>query len=347
MSTSVTEGTRPGELPAAAGGGSLFRAEVHRFTARRMVRVLVALALVAFALGVAIAMTQFAQPTEAALTEARAEMAAQLRMEEQFRQECLQDANRPEDVSPEEFCGPPPSEENLELAWFMDKSPFVLADQLPGGSIGVGGAAAALAFVLGATYIGAEWSTRSIVALLFWEPRRLRVIATKVAVTVLAALALAVVALALWYAAAYLLASTRGTTELPPGFWGDLLAQQGRVVVLIVLAALGGFALANLIRNTGAALGVMFVYFAVVETAVGILFARGQQFLISSNVGGLLVEGGLELFISGDVTFDEQGNVLEGTQVVISNLEGGLTLTAYVLALLLVGTWLFKRRDLH
>ena len=42
--------------------------------------------------------------------------------------------------------------------------------------------AAALAVAIGATWIGAEWSSRTIVALLFWVPRRLQVMAATLAV---------------------------------------------------------------------------------------------------------------------------------------------------------------------
>ena len=48
-------------------------------------------------------------------------------------------------------------------------------------------AAAVVAFIIGATWIGAEWSSRSLVALLFWVPQRMKVMATKIAVLVLGA----------------------------------------------------------------------------------------------------------------------------------------------------------------
>ena len=69
-----------------------------------------------------------------------------------------------------------------------------------------------------------------------------------------------------------ILDAAAGTDDaLPAGFWGDLLPTQGRSVSLAVLAALIGFGLANLTRNTGAALGIGFVYFAILETAIRIL----------------------------------------------------------------------------
>ena len=68
---------------------------------------------------------------------------------------------------------------------------------------------------------------------------------------------------------AWILRTAVGTDDaLPAGFWGDLLAAQGRSVLLTVLVALLGFGLTNLVRNTGAALGIGFVYFAVLENGV-------------------------------------------------------------------------------
>ena len=40
-------------------------------------------------------------------------------------------------------------------------------------------ATAAAAFLLAGTFIGAEWSSKNLIAWLFWEPRRLRLMAAK------------------------------------------------------------------------------------------------------------------------------------------------------------------------
>ena len=41
------------------------------------------------------------------------------------------------------------------------------------------------------------------------------------------------------------------------------------------------------------------------------------------------------------------GEVLQERVIELSNLRGGLTLAAYCLALLALGAWLFRRRDLQ
>ena len=102
--------------------------------------------------------------------------------------------------------------------------------------------AALIAFVAGATWIGAEWSTRSRAALLFWEPRRLRVVATKTGVLLAGVAVLGALAQAAWLGMAALLDAVAGDgAALPPGFWDGMLAMQGRAVLLTVLTGLGGF----------------------------------------------------------------------------------------------------------
>lgn len=205
-----------------------------------------------------------------------------------------------------------------------------------------------LGFVIGATFVGAEWSTRSIVALLFWEPRRLRVVGVKTGAAALAGAALGLLGQLLWLAVAQVLARTRGTsTDVPAGFWADVAGQAGRGLLLAVIGTLLGFGLANLVRNTGAALGVGFVYFAVAESALRPLIPRSPPYLITESALALVENGGTSLFVAGPTVDEATGSFTDFTEIVVSNLRGGLTLTAYLVVLLAVGTWLFRRRDLH
>jgi hypothetical protein len=345
------DGGRPGtrrELRRQDGDtgrrGSLLAAEVSRLVSRRFVRWLVVLALVGLVVSVGYAFTQFAKPSAAGLAEANAQLKQVLIEADRARAECAKSI--PAGQTVETYCGPPAAEQGLTADQFIAKQPFDLAQYAPIGAVAVASGAAALAFLVGATFVGAEWSTRSIVALLFWEPRRVRVMAVKIAVTAgFAALAGALAQL-LWVGAAVLLARTRGTTKVEPGFWGDLLAQQGRSVALAVVAALFGFGIATLIRGTGAALGVGFLYFAVIETAVRSVWNAGQQFLITTNAAGLLAKGGTKVYLAYE-TVDERGIVQPGRELLIGNGRAGLTLAIYCGLLLAAGVWSFQRRDLQ
>jgi hypothetical protein len=326
--------------------GSLLRAEAHRFVSRRFIRWLLLLAVAAYVVLMAfVGLTQFATTDAERLADAQRRADVAVAEAEGFYEQCLEDPNRPADEPVEQFCGPPP-EESLTATDFLDPPPFVLADQLDEGALAIGVASAMLAFLVGATYVGAEWSTKSMVALLFWEPRRLRVMGVKFAVTAAAAALLAVAAQALWWATAELLAATRGERgRFPAGFWPDLVGQQARTVLFVVLAALLGFGIANLVRNTGASLGVGFVYFAVVETAVRLFLPRGQEWLLTDNAAALLLPDGGTIYVYED--FGPGEDVQEATEIYLSNVHGGMVLGIVTTVVVVVGVVLFKRRDLQ
>jgi ABC-type transport system involved in multi-copper enzyme maturation permease subunit len=336
-------------LPPAPSG-SLLRAEAHRFRARRFIQVLVALALLGWLATTVIALTQFGNPSQAEIDRAEGEIAQIVEDNERYRQECL--ANPPTDLPPdvpvEEACGPPMTADDFDLGMFLENPPFSFAQNTPVGALAFGAATAVLAFVLGATWIGAEWSTRSLVSLLFWETRRGRVMLAKLTVLVLAATLLAVVAQAAWLATASILDATAGDGRgLPDGFWGDLLGTQARAVLLVVLTAVGGFGLANLVRNTGAALGIGFVYFAIVETAIGGFRPAWQPWLLTNNAAALLSPGGHTVYVYAE-SVDGDGNLLQDVQeIAISNLQGGLVLAAVAAVAVLLGVILFARRDVQ
>lgn len=348
MTATVT--AEPPRVPAPAGPaprGSLLHAEVHRLLSRRFVQVLVLLGALGFAGALVLASIQFASTTPAALAEAQAELERVRADNEVFYQQCLTSADIPDGTTPEQFCGPPPTAESFGgVEQFLDKRPFVLGEDGLTGALAVAGATAALAFVIGATWIGAEWSSRSIVALLLWEPRRVKVLLTKLAVLAGATALLAVLAQAVWALAARVLAATRGDTGAPPGFWGDLAASAGRGVLLVVLVAVLGFAFSNLVRNTAAALGVGFFYFVIVENAVRAARPAWQEWLLSTNAAALVQDGGASFFVFGQVT-DANGVVsFTEREVVVSNLHGALVLTAVTALVVALGVLLFSRRDL-
>ncbi len=324
--------------------GSLLRAEAHRFRSRRFVVVLLLLALAGMLTLLAISSTQFAKPSEATLQQARERISQIVTEQEGFRAQCL---SNPLPGQSEQSCPPPVTASEFRVEDFVDKRPFVLATAGPDGSRGVAGAFAAVLFLIGATWVGAEWSTKSMVALLFWEPRRVRVILTKLGVLIGAAAAVAVAAQAIWLGAAHLLANARGTTSgLPEGFYGDLLAVQGRGVVLGLVGAALGFALANLVRNTGAALGIGFVYFVVVENATRALRPSWQEWLLTNNAAALMSDGGSRIFLQ-DTFVDDRGVLQNSREIVLSNLHGGVVLVAASAALVALGVVLFARRDLQ
>jgi hypothetical protein len=156
--------------------------------------------------------------------------------------------------------------------------------------LAVDGFVIVLLFVLGATFIGAEWHTGSMATLLTWEPRRVRVFVAKAAAAAIFAFAatlgvLAFLALALLPAAIF-----HGTTAGAGGGW--LLSTLGLVLrggAVGMFAAVIGLAVASLGRNTAAALGGAFVYFVFIEQLIRGLRPRWQPWLLSDNVATFLL----------------------------------------------------------
>jgi hypothetical protein len=345
MSAVVEQPPIAGQAAPVRSPGGLLRAEAHRFRARRFIQVLLGLALLGWLVAVVIGLTAFGNPTEADFAAASEQIDQEVAVQEGFRQDCLADPARPDDISPEDYCGQPVRASDFRAEDFVSKAPFDLATAGGPGALGFGAASAVLAFLVGATWIGAEWSTRSLVALLFWVPQRLKVMGVKLAVLAVAMALFGTLMQAAWLAMAGILNAVAGSGNgLPDGFWEELVATQGRSVLLTVLAALVGFGLANLVRNTGAALGIGFVYFAILETAIRILRPTWEPWLLSNNAVALVNPGGITVLVpSGEVG----PNTSAFAEYLIGNLQGGIVLGATSAAVVALGVVLFDRRDIH
>ena len=334
--------------------GSLFKAELHRFRARRFIQVLAAVGVLVWAVAVVIGLLSFGEPTADDYAQAQAQVDQIVADNNRFREECLEDPEAyagpgaPEGLSPEDICGPPLTEQDIGgVESFLSKAPFDLASAGTNGALGFAGLASALAFVIGATWIGAEWSTRSIVALLFWAPRRMRVMGTKLAVLVAGATVFGVAAQVGWLTMAGILDAAVGLDEpLPEGFWSILLQTQARGVLLVVLAAVIGFGLTSIVRNTGAALGIAFLYVVAVQLVLGGIKPSWSQWMLGTNAVGLVKEDGLTLYFYDLVDYSAQ-NMGEPVQYYLGHLQSGLFLSAVAVILVGVGTLLFARRDIH
>jgi len=346
--SAVLEPSTAAPTQPAGGLGGLLRAEAHRFLARRFIRVLLAVAVVGWALGVVLALMNYETPSAGTLAAAQATQQEQIEMQNSYREECLADPTRPDDVPADSYCGPEATPENTPLSWYLNPAPFSLSEDARDGAVGVAAAVSALAFLIGGTFVGAEWSSRSMVALLFWETRRPRVMGAKVLVTAAATAVIGALAQAAWLGTAELLQAVAGDGVSPPdGFWSDLLAAQGRGVLLVMCAGLLGFGLTNLMRNTGAALGVAFVYVAIVENAVRALRPAWQPWLLTNNAAALVVPDGITLYWSTD-DLDASGlPTYQDVEYLLTNGQAAAYLAVVTAVVVGVGVALFSRRDLH
>jgi ABC-type transport system involved in multi-copper enzyme maturation permease subunit len=196
--------------------------------------------------------------------------------------------------------------------------------------LGTNGILVALFLLLGASFVGAEWHAGTMTTLLTWEPRRVRVIVTKLAVS--AGLAFVgylvlqiLLGLALTPAAAF-----RGSTEGVDRAWiGDVAAFVLRGGAVAAIAATLGGSLAFIGRNTAAALGVLFGYIAILEPLMRGLRPGWERWLLFGNLGTFLVGNG------GD----------SGQFSPRSGLSAGVVIGLYAAGIAAIAVASFRARD--
>lgn len=184
-------------------------------------------------------------------------------------------------------------------------------------------------FLLGASFVGAEWRSGSITTSLTWEPRRVPVFFAK-ALACLLVVSATILAVSLLVGLALLpLMLFKGSTAGLDGAWTiELTGGILRSVGLAALAAALGFSIASIGRNTAAALGTGFIYLAVIEGLLRSWRPGWAKWLLGDNAG---------IFLDGT----GGGALYSGRSV----LEAGLIMLCYLFVLLLAAVILFKKRD--
>ncbi|GAA1658888.1 ABC transporter permease [Fodinicola feengrottensis] len=189
---------------------------------------------------------------------------------------------------------------------------------------------AMVALVIGASFIGAEWTQGSMASLLTWEPRRLRVFGSKLLGLWLGSIAIGLLVFGLALAINYLAARRFGQIgPMPAVLQHELLMSTGRGIALALVGGAVGFAIAYATRLSSAALGVGLGYAVVGEIGVRLVDPHAERWLVSNNVTAWL----------------NNGTSIAGSTSPLTVWQGGIYLGAIALALLIVSAALFARRD--
>jgi uncharacterized membrane protein YciS (DUF1049 family) len=243
---------------------SLIRAEARRLAKRRVTRFM--LAFVVLALAVIAVSFIFAsekigpEQQAAAVAEAQQQEQEQVRSAEQERAQCeaAKKSGTPDPRFPADMdCSviTPPPAGTVDPAWFLPyqfdfRKDFGTFISVFAGVLGL------FAFIVGASYVGAEWSTGGMMNLLLWRPRRLSVLLTKLGVLLGAVLGIGVVLGALWTAIFWLIGRYDGVTgRMTQGVWESFALTGLRGIGLALAMAAAAFGLASLGRHTAMALG--------------------------------------------------------------------------------------------
>ena len=255
----------------------LLSSEFLRFRSRRLIVVLLGASLGGSALGAVIAAWQSTPPTETVLAAAQAEA------DEQFRL-CMNDFSG-EDVegSLEAFC-----RENVGNATSYMPSHLALVE-LPQILEGISSLTSILGLVIGASFVAASWQTGTISTIFTWEPRRLRWFAARILVLTIGVFVIAALIVAFLSGGLALAAMLRGSTAGVDGAWGaDVLSTWLRVALAACISGVIGGAVAAVGRHTSAALGVVFVWTAVIEGLVRGLRPFWTPWLLGDNLVSFL-----------------------------------------------------------
>jgi ABC-2 type transport system permease protein len=203
-----------------------------------------------------------------------------------------------------------------------------------------------LAFVLGASAIGAEFTTGSMGTWLTFQPRRLRVALSKLAAVALGGAAMAVTFGLLTNLGARMVAVVNRPGEQlvlpePATTTGSVPQLLLRVVVVAVVAAVAGASLALVLRYTAGVVGVLLAYAVGVELIAAQAFLQGRlkPWTVGTNVEAFLGKG--------TTYFAEtcQGGACTFTSQPLSYTHSWVYLLVLGTALALVGVLTFRRRD--
>jgi ABC-2 type transport system permease protein len=187
-----------------------------------------------------------------------------------------------------------------------------------------------LGFIVGASFIGADWQAGVIPTTLSWESRRTRVFFAKLAAVVVSVFAVALLWHALFDGALTGLSALEGTLGQADGQWlRTVTGQAVRVSAVAAGAALFGYAAGHIGRSTAAALGLGLGYVFAVENVAGSNFEPLRPWMMYWDA---------TVFVKGRF---EAGGDVPGR----STLEAGGVLLAYALGVTVVALWAFRSRD--
>jgi hypothetical protein len=330
---------------------SLYTAETRRLTKRRFTRFFVLGTLLVLAAVVAGMFLSNHKPTPERLAAAQAE--ASREYERAVQQSAL------EKSACEAAQGTPgapncaelyqPAREDFQAEWYMPPT-FDFREQFGFLMIALAALLAVTAFVIGATFVGAEWSSGGMMNLLLWRPQRLKVLGTKLAALLVSLAAFTAVVTAIWTGLFVLIAQLRGTLAgMTSGAWQSALLMELRGLVLVLVAGAVGFGLASLGRHTAMALGAAIGAIIVFQFGLGTVLSMAKVPFVDAYLAPVWVQAWLsKSAVATDwnsCDFSSTSGCEPATVTITWPMAGGLLAAVFVLV---VGAamWTIRSRDI-
>lgn len=203
------------------------------------------------------------------------------------------------------------------------------------------------AFLIGASFVGAEFSSGAIGNWLTFEPRRLRVYGSKLLAAALGFVPIAAVVLAVILFGTFLIVDRLGDTASTTGkVWGDLSAIGGRAVLTTALAAALGSVVGLLLRHTAAAIGVVMAYLVLAEGVFAAFLEKAQPWLVKLNFDAF-VRHDAQYYVTQCKTGADGSYTCDYVQKTLSFEHGAWYLAIFTAVVVLLGGWVFHRRDVN
>lgn len=325
----------------------LLRVELNRFRSRRAVALLVLAAVVVTVVLAILTAYQTRPLTAADRADARAQ--ADLASTSSVLQDDLKDCIK----DPEAYLGTNATAAGCrdalvrDTASFYPRKPLSLARVLDarrltdatGFSLAL--IVTGLMIVAGCTFAGADWASRSLTNQLLFQPRRVRLWLAKAAAVALGSGLVALVTLGGFWLTLWSVADARHI-DVSSAVTAHIGWHLLRAVVLTMAAAVGGFALTMVFRNTVATLALLFVYGVGGEIAVGLLpFDGVGRFSVANNVFGWLATDAHYFDPSIGCSTTSSCSPVQA----MTHLESGLFLGVLVLVATGISVAWFRRTD--
>jgi ABC-2 type transport system permease protein len=261
---------------------SLYTAETRRLVKRRFTRFFTLGALLVLA-AVAVGMfftNQKVGPAQVASARAQAEAEYDQAVKQAAtdRQNCEAAQGTPAAGQYPPACNQmyAPTKEDFDPAWYMPAT-FDFRKNFPDMVTTLAALLAMAAFVVGASFVGAEWSSGGMMNLLLWRPQRLKVLGTKLVALLVGLTAVTAVLSAIWTGIFVVVAGARGTTaSMTSGAWQSILLMELRGLAVVLVAGALGFGLASIGRHTAMALGAAIGVVIVFQFGLGTVLSMAQ-----------------------------------------------------------------------
>ncbi|MGL5826338.1 MAG: hypothetical protein ACRCYU_16225 [Nocardioides sp.] len=324
----------------------LLRVELTRVRWRRAIRLLVIGVFVLVGLVAAAAWWDSRPISASDLAEAQAQV-DRIRTDPQVQKDIARCEKDPEGFLGDGNGSDPQTCEEVLVGSaenYVGRIPWTVSDRALETTFIVGYIVLALLIVGGATYAGADWNSGSMSNQLLFDTRRGRVWLAKAVAVLLTSAVVATLALGAFWVFIWWVMGTRGV-DTPEALWRTIGWDAGRTVLLAASAAVGGYAITMLFRNTVATLGLLFAVSVVGSILVALIPVAGiGRWDLATNLTGIMVDG--KQYYDYSLCPDLSGGPKCDPEQVLTLAEGVRFLGP--LGLLAVGLswWSFRRREI-